>query len=84
MWICAASIGKTCRCPNRFLPFATADADTFFVDIEDANLRVMYFQYVEGDYLSHFQDGEMDLVNPTLEGFMESFIEEDSSDENED
>ncbi len=62
--------------PKRFVVFAVSDADVFFVDVEDPGLRVMYFQYVEGDYVSHFgEEGEMDLVSPTLEGFLESFEE---------
>lgn len=61
--------------PRRYLVFATADADTFFVDLEHPALRVMYFQYVEGGYESHFGDGEMDLAGESLEAFMSSFCD---------
>lgn len=61
--------------PRRFLVFATADADTFFVDIEDPRLRVMYFQYVEGGSESHFGDGEMDRAADSIEEFMGGFFD---------
>jgi hypothetical protein len=61
--------------PRRFLVLATSDADTFFVDLEDPGLRVMYFQYLEGDYRSHFGDGEMDCVADSLDGFLSGFFD---------
>ncbi len=63
--------------PARFLVFATADADTFFIDIEDPDFRVMYSQYVEGDYGSQFQDGEMDRAAESVEAFLDSFFDAD-------
>jgi SMI1 / KNR4 family (SUKH-1) len=64
--------------PRRYLVLATTDADTFFVDLEHAGLRVMYFEYVEGGYESHFGDGEMDCAGASLDAFMGSFFDGDS------
>jgi hypothetical protein len=61
--------------PRRYVVLATSDADTFFVDLEDPGLRVMYFQYVEGGYASHFGDGEMDLAGESLGAFMGRFFD---------
>lgn len=36
--------------PTRFLPIAFDEADVFFVDLQDPDLRVLYWQYVEGVY----------------------------------
>ncbi len=64
--------------PRRYLVLATTDADTFFVDLEDPGLRVMYFQYVEGGYESHFGDGEMDCAANSLDAFMDSFFDREN------
>jgi hypothetical protein len=61
--------------PRRYLVLATADADTFFVDLEHPGLRVMYFQYAEGPYEAHFGDGEMDIAGESLDAFMGSFFD---------
>jgi SMI1 / KNR4 family (SUKH-1) len=63
--------------PHQFLPFAAADADTFYLDTNSAQLRVMLWQYLEGDYLSHFQGEEMDCVADSISEFMQSFCEMD-------
>lgn len=63
--------------PRRFVPFAAADADTFYLDIESPKLRVMLWEYLEGDYGSHFQGEEMDCIADSVTEFMESFFDRD-------
>src|SRR5262249_21443164 len=81
-WDDSQAYAKLCRVhhkqlgvPRRFLVLATTDADTFFVDLKHPHLRVMYFEYVEGDYQSHFGDEEMDCAAESLEEFMTSFFD---------
>ena len=81
-WDDPAEYARLCRVyhdeigvPRRYLVFASADADTFFVDVEHPLLRVMYFQYVEGGYESHYGDGEMDCAGDSLESFMSSLFD---------
>lgn len=66
--------------PRSLLPFAHADADTFFVDVADPTLRVLYWQYLEGDYASAFQGDEAPCVSQSLTVFMESFFDRDAQD----
>jgi hypothetical protein len=72
--ICAAHWNEL-SVPRQFVPFAAADADTFYLDIDSAKLRVMLWQYLEGDYLSHFQGEEMDCVAESVAEFTQAFCE---------
>jgi hypothetical protein len=76
-WDEPAAYASLCRVyhDHQFLVFATADADTFFVDLRHPALPVMYFQYVEGGYASHFGDGVMDCAGESLGAFMGSFFD---------
>lgn len=63
--------------PRQFLPFASADQDTFFLDLKSPDLRVLYWAYLEGDYGSHFQGEEMDCVADSATQFLNAFIDEE-------
>jgi hypothetical protein len=72
--ICAAHWNEL-SVPRQFVPYAAADADTFYLDIESAQLRVMLWQYLEGDYVSHFLGEEMDCVADGVAEFMQAFCD---------